>query len=202
MEYILSILLALVGFPKSKNLESDPSQSWLLRASSPAVGVWIKLPAGTSWCLEGLEEGCYDGVSFYRAATFLKSVPLLLFFCYPCLPAWLQVNKTFQELALFHDLEGMWEELSPKIWTFMESSAEMDLVRVSIPLITECLLDAREVSFWSLSQKWLRWEFFTFNQCKQMYWVEHKPQGCHLCRAIGDGALITLCHAYQRQCVW
>lgn len=42
------------------------------------------------------------------------------------------MNKTFQELAVFHDLEGMWEELSPQIWTFMESSQEMDLVRVSI----------------------------------------------------------------------
>lgn len=40
-----------------------------------------------------------------------------------------EVNKTFQELAVFHDVKGMWEELSPKIWTFMESSTEMDLVR-------------------------------------------------------------------------
>jgi hypothetical protein len=52
------------------------------------------------------------------------------------------VNKTFQELAVFHDLEGMWEELSPKIWTFMENSQEMDLVRVSFPLVTLCLLDS------------------------------------------------------------
>lgn len=52
------------------------------------------------------------------------------------------MNKTFQELAVFHDLEGMWQELSPKIWTFMESSSEMDLVRVSVPLIIVCLLDA------------------------------------------------------------
>lgn len=201
MEYILSILLALVGFPKSKNLKYAPGQSWLLRASSPALGVWIKPQAGTSWCLEGLEEGYCDGVSFYTAATFLKSVPLL-FFCSPWLPAWLQVNKTFQELALFHDLEGMWEELSPKIWTFMESSAEMDLVRVSIPLMTECLLDTRVVSFRFLSQKWLRWEFFMFSQCKHMYRVEHTPQGCHLCGAVGDGTLTTLFHAHQRQCVW
>lgn len=57
-----------------------------------------------------------------------------------------EVNKTFQELAVFHDLEGMWEELSPKIWTFMESSSEMDLVRVSVPLFTVCLFDARKVS--------------------------------------------------------
>ena len=62
-------------------------------------------------------------------------------FLLPLLPTWLQVNKTFQELAVFHDLEGMWEELSP----------EMDLVRVSIPLVPVCVLDAREVSFWSLS---------------------------------------------------
>lgn len=61
------------------------------------------------------------------------------------------MNKTFQELAVFHDMQGMWEELSPKIWTFMESNPEMDLVRVSVPPITVCLLDARAVSFWSLS---------------------------------------------------
>lgn len=52
-----------------------------------------------------------------------------------------EVNKTFQELAVFHDLEGMWQELSPKIWTFMESSSEMDLVRT--------LLDSRgNDDFW------------------------------------------------------
>ena len=61
------------------------------------------------------------------------------------------MNKTFQELAVFHDMQGMWEELSPKIWTFMESNPEMDLVRVSVPTITVCLLDAIVVSFWSLS---------------------------------------------------
>lgn len=66
------------------------------------------------------------------------------------------MNKTFQELAVFHDMEGMWQELSPKIWTFMESSSEMDLVRVSFPLITTCLLDTRDVNFLPLSQKlWL-----------------------------------------------
>uniref|UniRef100_A0A672UVX1 P-type phospholipid transporter n=1 Tax=Strigops habroptila TaxID=2489341 RepID=A0A672UVX1_STRHB len=40
-----------------------------------------------------------------------------------------EVNRTFQELGVFRDLGGMWEEISPKIWTFMESSQEMDLVR-------------------------------------------------------------------------
>nr|XP_033774294.1 phospholipid-transporting ATPase ABCA1 [Geotrypetes seraphini] len=40
-----------------------------------------------------------------------------------------EVNKTFQELGVFHDLGGMWEELKPKIKKFMESSQEMDLVR-------------------------------------------------------------------------
>lgn len=43
----------------------------------------------------------------------------------------LQVNKTFQELGVLRDLGGMWEEMKPKIWTFMENSEEMDMVRVS-----------------------------------------------------------------------
>ncbi|XP_061489157.1 phospholipid-transporting ATPase ABCA1 isoform X1 [Rhineura floridana] len=40
-----------------------------------------------------------------------------------------EVNKTFQELGVFRDLGGMWEEIRPKIRTFMEKSQEMDLVR-------------------------------------------------------------------------
>ncbi|XP_066576539.1 phospholipid-transporting ATPase ABCA1 [Amia ocellicauda] len=40
-----------------------------------------------------------------------------------------EVNKTFQELGVFRDLGGMWEELKPKIWNFMENSDEMGLVR-------------------------------------------------------------------------
>nr|XP_045371217.1 phospholipid-transporting ATPase ABCA1 isoform X6 [Camelus bactrianus] len=61
-----------------------------------------------------------------------------------------EVNKTFQELAVFHDLEGMWEELSPKIWTFMESSPELDLVRT--------LLDSRgNDHFWEQRLEGLDW---------------------------------------------
>lgn len=41
------------------------------------------------------------------------------------------MNRTFQELGVFRDLGGMWEELKPKVWSFMESSEQMDLVRVS-----------------------------------------------------------------------
>uniref|UniRef100_A0AAQ5WZG1 P-type phospholipid transporter n=1 Tax=Amphiprion ocellaris TaxID=80972 RepID=A0AAQ5WZG1_AMPOC len=40
-----------------------------------------------------------------------------------------QVNKTFQELGVLRDLGGMWEEMRPKVWNFMENSEEMDLVR-------------------------------------------------------------------------
>lgn len=43
----------------------------------------------------------------------------------------LQVNKTFQELGVLRDLGGMWEEMKPKVWNFMENSEEMDMVRVS-----------------------------------------------------------------------
>ncbi|MED6292639.1 ATP-binding cassette sub- A member 1 [Characodon lateralis] len=40
-----------------------------------------------------------------------------------------EVNKTFQELGVLRDLGGMWEEMKPKFWSFMENSEEMDLVR-------------------------------------------------------------------------
>lgn len=43
-----------------------------------------------------------------------------------------QVNKTFQEFGVLRDLGGMWDEMRPKIWNFMENSEEMDLVRVSL----------------------------------------------------------------------
>ncbi|XP_055783098.1 phospholipid-transporting ATPase ABCA1-like [Salvelinus fontinalis] len=40
-----------------------------------------------------------------------------------------EVNRTFQELGVLRELGGMWEEIKPKVWTFMESSEHMDLVR-------------------------------------------------------------------------
>ncbi|KAJ4944100.1 hypothetical protein JOQ06_012646 [Pogonophryne albipinna] len=40
-----------------------------------------------------------------------------------------EVNKTFQELGLLRDLGGMWEEMRPKVWNFMENGEEMDMVR-------------------------------------------------------------------------
>uniref|UniRef100_A0A7N6AX94 ABC transporter domain-containing protein n=1 Tax=Anabas testudineus TaxID=64144 RepID=A0A7N6AX94_ANATE len=40
-----------------------------------------------------------------------------------------QVNRTFQELGVFRDLGGMWEEMRPKLWNFMENSQQMDLIR-------------------------------------------------------------------------
>lgn len=48
----------------------------------------------------------------------------------------LQMNRTFQELGVFRDMGGMWEELKPKVWEFMESSQQVDLVRVSRILMT------------------------------------------------------------------
>ncbi|XP_029688027.1 ATP-binding cassette sub-family A member 1-like isoform X1 [Takifugu rubripes] len=40
-----------------------------------------------------------------------------------------EVNRTFQELGVFRDLGGMWEEMRPKAWNFMENSEQMDLIR-------------------------------------------------------------------------
>ncbi|XP_061690398.1 phospholipid-transporting ATPase ABCA1-like isoform X3 [Syngnathoides biaculeatus] len=40
-----------------------------------------------------------------------------------------QVNRTFQELGVFRDLEGMWKEMRPKVWNFLENSEQMNLIR-------------------------------------------------------------------------
>ncbi|XP_051275730.1 phospholipid-transporting ATPase ABCA1b [Dicentrarchus labrax] len=40
-----------------------------------------------------------------------------------------EVNRTFQELGVFRDLGGMWEEMRPKVWKFMENSEQMDIIR-------------------------------------------------------------------------
>ncbi|XP_019713777.1 phospholipid-transporting ATPase ABCA1b isoform X2 [Hippocampus comes] len=40
-----------------------------------------------------------------------------------------EVNRTFQELGVFRDLEGMWEEMRPKVWNFLENSEQMNLLR-------------------------------------------------------------------------
>ncbi|TNN33035.1 ATP-binding cassette sub-family A member 1 [Liparis tanakae] len=39
------------------------------------------------------------------------------------------VNRTFQELGVFRDLGGMWVEMRPKVWNFMENSEQMDVIR-------------------------------------------------------------------------
>ncbi|KAM8733143.1 phospholipid-transporting ATPase ABCA1b isoform 2-T2 [Acanthopagrus schlegelii] len=41
-----------------------------------------------------------------------------------------EVNRTFQELGVFRDLGGMWEEMRPKVWNFMENSEQMDVIRM------------------------------------------------------------------------
>ncbi|XP_051935677.1 phospholipid-transporting ATPase ABCA1b isoform X2 [Hippocampus zosterae] len=40
-----------------------------------------------------------------------------------------EVNRTFQELGVFRDLEGMWQEMRPKVWNFLENSEQMNLLR-------------------------------------------------------------------------
>uniref|UniRef100_A0A3Q3W1K1 P-type phospholipid transporter n=1 Tax=Mola mola TaxID=94237 RepID=A0A3Q3W1K1_MOLML len=43
-----------------------------------------------------------------------------------------EVNRTFQELGVFRDLGGMWEEMRPKVWNFMENSEQMDMIRQTL----------------------------------------------------------------------
>uniref|UniRef100_A0AAX7SCW7 ABC transporter domain-containing protein n=1 Tax=Astatotilapia calliptera TaxID=8154 RepID=A0AAX7SCW7_ASTCA len=40
-----------------------------------------------------------------------------------------EVNRTFQELGVFRELGGMWEEIRPKVWDFMENSEQMNVIR-------------------------------------------------------------------------
>lgn len=47
---------------------------------------------------------------------------------------------------MFRDLGGMWEEISPKIWTLMESSQEMELIRVSMLSLPESPLSSSAIS--------------------------------------------------------
>ena len=50
----------------------------------------------------------------------------------------MQVNRTFQELGVLRDLGGMWEEMRPKVWNFLENGKEMDVVRVRTYFILRC----------------------------------------------------------------
>uniref|UniRef100_A0A670ZUW7 P-type phospholipid transporter n=1 Tax=Pseudonaja textilis TaxID=8673 RepID=A0A670ZUW7_PSETE len=68
-----------------------------------------------------------------------------------------EVNKTFQELSVFHELGGMWEEIRPQIKKFMEESQEMDLIRVNI--------DLRSWQLWNqymVGSRWTRQEIAQF----------------------------------------
>lgn len=42
----------------------------------------------------------------------------------------MQVNRTFQELAALRDAAGAWQELGPQIRTFLNSSLELQVLRV------------------------------------------------------------------------
>uniref|UniRef100_A0A8C6JQZ8 P-type phospholipid transporter n=1 Tax=Melopsittacus undulatus TaxID=13146 RepID=A0A8C6JQZ8_MELUD len=92
----------------------------------------------------------------------------------PDTPAVRKVNRTFQELGVFRDLGGMWEEISPKIWTFMESSQEMDVIRVSMlslpepPLSSSAIID--EI-FILDDASLLSWDFETANDAVYT-WVD------------------------------
>ena len=58
-----------------------------------------------------------------------------------CVCVCTQVNKTFQELGVLRDLGGMWEEMKPKVWNFLENSSEMDMVRVGPQASGQCQRD-------------------------------------------------------------
>lgn len=48
----------------------------------------------------------------------------------PLTPCPVQVNRTFQELAALRDAAGAWQELGPQIRAFLNSSLELQVLRV------------------------------------------------------------------------
>ncbi|KAI3351401.1 hypothetical protein L3Q82_020207 [Scortum barcoo] len=74
-----------------------------------------------------------------------------------------EVNRTFQELGVFRDLGGMWEEMRPKVWNFMENSEQMDVIRFT--------LHSRQVLLSGLSE--LHTE--TTNFCSKLICVKLNP---------------------------
>lgn len=43
------------------------------------------------------------------------------------------MNRTFRELAVLGEAGGAWRELGPRIYTFLNSSLEMQVLRVRDP---------------------------------------------------------------------
>lgn len=47
-----------------------------------------------------------------------------------------KVNKPFEDLQLLQELNDAWREVGPRIKNYMESSVEIQLLQVSLTLLT------------------------------------------------------------------
>ncbi|KAJ8277432.1 hypothetical protein GJAV_G00075090 [Gymnothorax javanicus] len=65
-----------------------------------------------------------------------------------------EANRTFQDLKILEDLQGAWEEVGPRIRTFMESSAEIQLLRALLkrPEVAVLLNLRLERTSWTASR--------------------------------------------------
>ncbi|XP_024139098.1 phospholipid-transporting ATPase ABCA1 isoform X1 [Oryzias melastigma] len=82
-----------------------------------------------------------------------------------------EVNRTFQELGVFRDLGGMWEEMRPKVWDFMENSQEINMVRAMLMNnITASFITSRLArTDWTVD----KFSHFLSNQADN----SHRPEG-------------------------
>uniref|UniRef100_A0ABM5EM12 Phospholipid-transporting ATPase ABCA1-like isoform X1 n=1 Tax=Pogona vitticeps TaxID=103695 RepID=A0ABM5EM12_9SAUR len=64
-----------------------------------------------------------------------------------------EVNRTFQNLAVLRDIRGAWEELGPKIYTFMNTSRELGAIQnlLATPGAAQFLEQQLQGTFWNVS---------------------------------------------------
>lgn len=110
-----------------RSLESSPISRMIWRALKPLLMGKILYTPDTPATQRIIHE-VRQAPLISKTIRIMNEAPLNEIEFFLCV---LQVNKTFQELGVLRDLGGMWEEMRPKVWTFMENSEEMDMVRVS-----------------------------------------------------------------------
>ncbi|XP_053160051.1 phospholipid-transporting ATPase ABCA7 isoform X2 [Hemicordylus capensis] len=64
-----------------------------------------------------------------------------------------EVNRTFQNLAVLHEVQGAWQELGPRIYTFMNASPEVGAVQnlLETPGVARFLEQRLRGTFWNIS---------------------------------------------------
>uniref|UniRef100_A0A8C9Y813 P-type phospholipid transporter n=1 Tax=Sander lucioperca TaxID=283035 RepID=A0A8C9Y813_SANLU len=81
-----------------------------------------------------------------------------------------EVNKTFQEFGVLRDIGGMWEEMRPKVWNFMENGEEMDMVRT-------LLQNNASAAFFNAQLSGTEWRVSDVSAFLSKVSEDHRPAG-------------------------